>query len=75
MWTILRTGLMVAGCVLVLGGLLLSLLVLAMFSSPGGIGAEKLLGPVFGFFALAMFFSGGVCFHLGFRMKAAISGR
>jgi hypothetical protein len=61
--------------VLALAGLFITLLAVGMIVQPGGIGAEKLLGPVFGFFALVMLLSGGACFYVGFRMRAAISGR
>ena len=62
-------GLIVVGCVLILGGLFLTFLVVAMFSSPGGLGAEKLFGPIFGFFALVSFLAGGYCLHGGLRVK------
>jgi hypothetical protein len=67
---ILRTGLMVGGCVLVLAGLFVTLLVVGMFVQPGGMGAEELLEPIFGFFALLLLFGGGVSFYLGWRVKA-----
>jgi hypothetical protein len=65
-----RVGLIVGGCWLVQVGLLVCLLVVVMFAQPGGIGAEKLLGPIFGFFALFLFFAGGACLYIGLRVKA-----
>jgi hypothetical protein len=67
-----RVGVILLGLWLVMAGLGVSLLVVYMFVQPGGIGMEKLFGPVFGFFALVLFFLGGVCLYLGFRVKAEI---
>jgi ABC-type enterochelin transport system permease subunit len=66
---VLRVGLIVAGCLMVLAGLFLTFLVVAMFSSPSHMGTERLLGPIFGFFALVLFFCAVVCFRLSPRMK------
>jgi hypothetical protein len=39
-----------------------------MFQHPGGIGAEKLLGPVIGMIALIFFSAGGLCLYLARRL-------
>ena len=39
-----------------------------MFQHPGGIGAEKLLGPVIGLVALVFFSAGGLCLYVAKRM-------
>jgi hypothetical protein len=67
--SVIRVGFIAGGIVLLLAGLCVSLLVVGMFVQPGGIGAEKLLGPIFGFSALVLLFAGGMCFYLGFRLK------
>jgi hypothetical protein len=67
-----RVGVIVLGFWLVMAGLGVSLIVVAMFVQPGGIGMEKLLGPAFGFLALLLFLVGGVCLYLGFRVKAEV---
>jgi len=50
-------------------GLFLTLLVIGMFQHPGGIGAEKLFGPILGLFALGLFFLGGICFYAASRIN------
>ncbi len=50
-------------------GLFLTLLVIGMFQRPGGIGAEKLLGPIFGIIALGLFFVAGICFYAASRIN------
>lgn len=60
--------LILAGIVSTLLGLLLTLLVIGMFQHPGGIGAEKLLGPIFGLIALGLFLLGGICFYAASRI-------
>jgi hypothetical protein len=61
--------LILAAIVSTLLGLFLTLLVIGMFQHPGGIGAEKLLGPIFGLIALGLFFLGGVCFYAASRIN------
>jgi hypothetical protein len=51
----------IAGIMCILLGLLSALIVVDMFQHPGGIGAEKLLGPVVGVVALGFFAGGGLC--------------
>jgi hypothetical protein len=58
-----------AGIVSTLLGLFLTLLVIGMFQNPGGIGAEKLLGPIFSLIALGLFFLGGICFYAASRIN------
>jgi len=43
------------GSICILLGLLLTLLVVGMFQHPGGMGVEKLLGPLLGLAALGLF--------------------
>lgn len=57
------------GIASILLGLFLTLLVIGMFQHPGGIGAEKLLGPILGFVALGLFFLGGFCFYAASRIS------
>ena len=66
-----RVGVILVGAFLVNAGLVLSVLVVAMFVSPGGIGMEKLFGPVFGFFALVLIFLGSAIVYLGIHAKAS----
>jgi hypothetical protein len=61
--------LILVGIGAILLGLFLTLLVIDMFQHPGGIGAEKLVGPVLGFVALGLFFLGGICFYAAPRIK------
>jgi hypothetical protein len=67
--SVFRAGLLLAGCLMLLAGLLATLIVVGMFVQPGGMGAEKLLGPVGAFFALVLFVGGGISLYLGFRVK------
>jgi len=62
-----------SGCVFVLLGLFATLLVVGMFAQPGGIGAEKLLGPVIGFMAFGFFAAGGVCFLAALLLRKRAS--
>jgi len=68
-----RVGVIVVGVWLVMAGLVVSLIVVAMFVHPGGIGMEKLFGPVFAFFALVLLSLGGACVYAGIYAKAATS--
>ncbi len=61
--------LILAGIVSTLLGLFLTLLVIGMFQHPGGIGAEKLLGPIFGLIALGLFCLGSICFYAASRIN------
>jgi hypothetical protein len=60
--------LILVGIASILVGLFLTLLVIGMFQHPGGIGAEKLFGPILGFVALG-FFLGGICFCAASRIN------
>jgi len=61
--------LVLVGVASILLGLFLTLLVIGMFENPGGIGAEKLLGPILGFVALGLFLLGGICFYAASRIN------
>jgi hypothetical protein len=65
--------LILVGIASILVGLLLTLLVIGMFQHPGGIGAEKLFGPILGFVALGLFFLGGICFYAASRINKSPS--
>jgi hypothetical protein len=54
----------IAGILCIILGSLLALAVVSMFQHPGGIGAEKLMGPVIGLVALVFFSGGGVCLYV-----------
>lgn len=60
--------LILAGVVSILLSLILALITVGMFQQPGGIGAEKLLGPIFGLIALGLFFIAGICFYAASRI-------
>ena len=64
-----KSILILAGIVSTLLGLFLTLLVFGMFQHPGGIGAERLLGPIFGLIALGLFILGGICFYAASRIN------
>ena len=61
--------LILAAIASILLGLLLTLLVIGMFQHPGGIGAEKLIGPILGLIALGLFFLGVICFYAASRIN------
>jgi len=58
----------IAGIMCISAGLVSALIVVDMFQHPGGIGAEKLLGPVIGLVALVFFSGGGVCLYVARRL-------
>jgi hypothetical protein len=62
----------VAGILCIILGSLLALAVVSMFQHPGGIGAEKLMGPVIGLVALVFFSGGGVCLYVANRLGKLI---
>ncbi|PYU33345.1 MAG: hypothetical protein DMG31_09190 [Acidobacteria bacterium] len=66
---------MIAGILCIILGLLSALLVVDMFAYPGGIGAEKLVGPVVGVIALGFFAGGGVCLHVAKRLDKLIKNQ
>ena len=49
-----------------------ALIVVEMFQHPGGIGAEKLLGPVIGLVALGFLAGGGACLYVAKRLDKLI---
>jgi hypothetical protein len=53
----------------------LALAVVSMFQHPGGIGAEKLMGPVIGLVALVFFSGGGVCLYFANRVGKLIKNQ
>lgn len=65
----------IAGVFCIILGLLSALLVVTMFQDPGGIGAEKLAGPVIGLFALGFFAGGGVCLYVAKRLGKLIKNQ
>ena len=60
--------LIVAGSVCILAGLFLTLIVVGMFQRPGGMGVEKLLGPIMGVVALGLILLGGICLYIASRL-------
>jgi hypothetical protein len=65
----------IAGIMCILLGLLSALIVVDMFQHPGGIGAEKLLGPVVGVVALGFFAGGGLCLYVANRLDKLIKNQ
>jgi hypothetical protein len=65
----------VAGILCIILGSLLALAVVSMFQHPGGIGAEKLMGPVIGLVALVFFSGGGVCLYFANRVGKLIKNQ
>lgn len=65
----------IAGIMCILLGLLSALIVVDMFQHPGGIGAEKLLGPVVGVVALGFFSGGGLCLYVANRLDKLIKNQ
>ena len=51
------------GSICILLGLFLTLLAVGMLQQPGGMGVEKLLGPLIGLVALGLFVTGGLCLY------------
>ena len=60
--------LLVVGIMCIGAGLVSVLLVVAMFQRPGGIGAEKLVGPVIGLVAFGFFAGGGASLYVAKRL-------
>ena len=58
-----------AGIGATLLGLFLTLLVIGMYQNPGGMGVERLIGPIFGLLALGLFFVAGICFYAASRIS------
>jgi len=65
----------IAGIMCIFLGLLSALIVVDMFQHPGGIGAEKLLGPVIGLVALVFFSGGGLCLYVANRLDKLIKNQ
>jgi hypothetical protein len=63
---------MIAGIICIGAGLVSALIVVVMFQHPGGIGAEKLLGPVIGLVALGFLAGGGACLYVAKRLDKLI---
>jgi hypothetical protein len=62
-------GLLILGAIVcILAGLLLTLLVVSMFQHPGGMGVERLLGPIIGLVALSLFAMAGYCLYAASRI-------
>ena len=59
----------ISGCASLVVGVFAFLLVFMMFLHPGGMGAEKLLGPVVGLIGLIFFGAGGVMLYLAIRIR------
>ena len=66
---------MIVGFLCICAGLVSALIVVAMFQHPGGIGAEKLLGPVIGLVAFGFFAGGGACLYVAKRLDKLIRDR
>jgi hypothetical protein len=66
---------LIAGIMCIVLGLLSALIVVDMFQHPGGIGAEKLLGPVIGLVVLGFFTGGGVCLYVAKRLDKLIKNQ
>jgi hypothetical protein len=64
-----EVGFTLAGIGCFLLGLFSSLIVFGMFQRPGGIGAEKLVGPLVALLALGLFFAGGLCLYVANRLR------
>ena len=62
------------GSICILLGLLLTLLVVGMFQHPGGMGVEKLLGPLLGLAALGLFVTAGFCLYAASRVGKRRAG-
>ena len=62
------------GSVSILLGLFLTLLVVHMFQYPGGMGVEKLLGPLLGLAALGLFVTAGFCLYAASRVGKRRAG-
>ena len=69
-----RTLLIAAGCLLIMLGLILSLLIVGMFQHPGGVGVEKLIGPLIGLLALGLFLAGGACLYAASKLSRKGAG-
>ena len=59
----------IAGCVLILIGVIGTLIIVNMFQHPGGIGMEWLAGPLLGLVVLAFLFAGVGCFYAARRVN------
>jgi uncharacterized membrane protein len=62
----------IAGIICINLGLISALIVVVMFQHPGGIGVEKLVGPVVGLVALGFFAGGVVCLYVPKRLDKLI---
>lgn len=65
----------IVGIMCIGAGLASVLIVVAMFQHPGGIGAEKLFGPVIGLVAFGFFAGGGACLYVAKRLDKLIKSR
>jgi len=65
----------VVGIMCIGAGLVSVLIVVAMFQHPGGIGAEKLVGPVVGLVGFGFFAGGGACLYVANRLDKLIKSR
>jgi hypothetical protein len=62
------------GSLLILCGLFLCLIIVGMFQNPGGMGIERLIGPLIGLLALGLFLAGGVCFYAASKIGKKTAG-
>jgi len=60
---IARGFFILGGSICILLGLFLTLLAVGMLQQPGGMGVEKVLGPLVGLAALGLFVTGGFCLY------------
>jgi len=58
----------IAGIVCILLGLLSVLIIVGMFQHPGGMGTEKIAGPLIGLVAFVLFSGGGLCLYVASRL-------
>lgn len=70
----IKVFLILLGCVLVGIALLGGAIIIDMFQHPGGIGAEKIVGPLLGIVALAFLCGGIGCFYWAKRLGATSAG-
>lgn len=59
----------------VLVGLFFTMMVIAMFQHPAGMGAEKLFGPLLGMAALGFFFISDVCLVAATRIRKRVDSQ
>lgn len=71
----MKIGLLIAGVLCDLTGIVVVLVVVDLFQHPRGMGTEKIMGPVLGVIAFCLFAAGAGCLVFSRRIRERSKGQ